>query len=265
LLKLKGMKMTQLWVMETRWLGKKKKLDQMLNSRLVDVQRKGKYIIWHFDSGFWIVNHLSMSGQWIYRDPLARITVHTRLSMIFCDADQKLVVDFVDPRKFGRLEVYDDAEFWGVKVQTKLSGLGPDTLADTITYEMLNDRIHKFTEAHPNWEIKPLLMEQTFLSGIGNIYASDICFLAGINPFKRASELTVQEIKNLEEAIPHVIKNAYDTGGSTIKTYKAPDGTKGWTEHMVYNMKYCRICKTLISKAPQSGRTTHWCSQCQPM
>jgi len=214
----------------------------------------------------YVINHLAMSGAWLFRNEMQRMTVHTRLAFRFTDPEgQHEFVDFTDPRHFGRLDFHSSEEFWGEKIQNKLGALGPDAIFDTITYQMLVDQTHKFTEKHPEWEIKPLLMEQQFLSGIGNYLASDICFLAGINPFKKAGELSVQDLKNLEESIPSVVKTSYEQGGSTIRTYKAPDGSSGYAQRMVYGQKYCRLCNTKISKCPQAGRTTHWCPKCQPM
>ena len=108
-------------------------------------------------------------------------------------------------------------------------------------------------------------MNQNFIAGIGNIYASEICFLAGVNPFKKSNNLTANDLQNLSEAISEVIKNAYALGGSTIRTYKDTNGEKGRTTHMVYGQKVCRLCSSAISKGPQNGRTTHWCSKCQKL
>jgi formamidopyrimidine-DNA glycosylase len=240
----------------------------MLGASLETVDRRAKNIIFTFSKDpdkFYVINHLAMSGGWLFRKLTEKSPIHTRLTLAFEKEGDSQAIDFVDPRHFGRLEFYTSEEFWSEKLQTKLSNFGPDALRDTITAEMLNQRIHDFTEVEPRWEIKTLLMDQNFIAGIGNIYSSEICFLAGINPFKLAIKLTQDEIKNLEEAIPEIIGAAYELGGTTIRTYKAPDGSRGWAERMIYGMKYCRLCKSAISKGPQSGRSTFWCSKCQPM
>lgn len=230
----------------------------------MSVNRKAKYIIFTFSKeadNFYIVNHLSLSGGWMIRPLTDRITIHTRLTLTFEKNGKGLAADFIDARHFGKLEFYYSKEFWGEKLQNKLSTFGPDTLTDSITYEILNQRIHTFVEDEPRLEIKSLLMEQTFLAGIGNIYASEICFLAGINPYRKATTLTQEEIHQLEEAIPAVIKTAYENNGSTIKT----TSKSNWTDRMVYGMKYCRLCNSPISKGPQAGRKTWWCPKCQSM
>jgi len=258
-----------LWVPDVRWRGKKKKLEAMLGSTVVSIDRKAKYIIFTFIDqkgiNFYIINHLSMSGGWLFREFTAKSSIYTRLTFEFCIDGNSQIVDFVDPRRFGRLEPYTSEEFWSVKIQEKLSSLGPDALNETISQEILNQRIHNFVELDPRWEIKPLLMDQTFISGIGNIYASEICFLAGINPFRRASDLSQEEIQNLVEAIPPIMQTAYKNGGSTISTYKSPNGKSGWTERMIYGQKCCRMCKSSVLKGPQMGRSTYWCSKCQAL
>jgi formamidopyrimidine-DNA glycosylase len=266
--KLSTWKVKKLSTHDLRWLGKRKKMEILLGSELISVNRKAKYLIFTFkklSDNYYIINHLAMSGGWLIRKPDEKMSIHTRVTLCFEKNDQLTTIDFVDARHFGRLDFYNSTEFWGEKIQSKLSNLGPDALSDQITVDILNQRIHDITEHEPNWEIKPLLMNQAFLAGIGNIYASEICFLSGISPFIRASNLTQEEIRQLEEAIPAVMKTAYENGGSTIRTYKSPDGKAGWAERMIYGRKYCRLCNTPISKGPQAGRSTYWCSKCQQM
>jgi len=265
--KLRGWKVNSLETPELRWFGKRKKMEVLLGSELVSIDRRAKYIIFTFSKGtdnFYIINHLSISGNWLIRDPRAKSSIHTRLTFSFSQdsfTQATKAIDFVDARHFGRLEFYNSTDFWSEKIQSKLSNLGPDTLNEIITSEILNQRIHNFVENDPRWEIKSLLMEQAFLAGIGNIYASEICFLAGINPYRKASTLTQDEIKQLEEAIPVVIKTAYKNNGSTIRSSKT---TKtNWIEHMIYGIKYCRLCNSPVSRGPQSNRTTYWCPKCQ--
>lgn len=260
--------MNGIWVPDPRWKGKGKKLEAIIGFRLSDIKRKAKYILFSFSRDgeiFWAINHLAMSGGWLIRKFDEKSPIYTRISISLMSEDQTLVLDFVDHRHFGKFDSYTNEEFWGEKIQKKLSSLGPDALTDDITIQVLNDQIHKFTENHPKLEIKPLLMEQTFLAGIGNIYASEICFLSGINPFRRANTLSQEELIQITQSIPHIMKSAYENGGSTIRTYKSPSGKSGWADRMIYGVKYCRICQKPISKGPQAGRTTYWCSNCQVM
>jgi formamidopyrimidine-DNA glycosylase len=201
-----------------------------------------------------------MSGGWSLRKKLPSIpSKYTRIEFKFENA----IVDFTDIRKFGKLDVYTTEEFYQEKIQSKFGSLGKDALVEEISLEYLAERIKEWKKKKE--EIKPLLMEQSFLAGIGNIYASDICFLAGVNPFRKAVDLSMEELTMIAQSIPQVLKAAYENGGSTIRTYKDTNGNKGWTEHMVYGLKKCRLCKGSLSKGPQNGRTTYWCPKCQKL
>ena len=239
----------------------KGKILVMTNSVLDQVSRKAKYLILQFSSSigsFYMTSHLAMTGSWMNRFKATLVPAHTRLSLRF----ENGTVDYVDPRKWGRIEIYTQEEFFkNEKLQAKFSDYGIDALTENITANWLYEKLSAMK--NKDAEIKPLLMNQNFIAGIGNIYACEICFLAGINPFKKISNLSAVDLQNLAEAIPEVIKNAYTLGGSTIRTYKDTNGEKGRTTHMVYGQKICRLCSSVISKGPQNGRTTYWCNKCQ--
>jgi formamidopyrimidine-DNA glycosylase len=256
---LKNKRLKDVSVLDYKW--KSKKFNLLLNTKLVGVSRLAKYLIFEFSDGlkkFYVKNHLAMSGSWVFRDRFDFSPLHTRLIWKFEDQ----IVDFVDTRRWGKIDILTQEEFFSEETQTALSRLGKDTLTEQITEKDLAEKISQLPK---DCEIKPLLMKQDFLAGIGNIYASESCFLAGISPFRKAKSLTVEELANLAEAIGHVMKSAYANGGSTIKTFKDANGRKGWVEHMVYGEKACRICKTAIAKGPQASRTTYWCPKCQLM
>jgi len=261
--KYKGKILIDSEIHDFKWKTKKKLLDLMTNSVLDQVSRKAKYIIFQFTSSigtFYLTSHLSMSGSWINRLKSTLAPTHTRMSLRF----ENGVIDFIDPRKWGRIEIYTQEDFFkNEKLQAKFSNYGLDALTENITSEWLYQKIQ--LEKNKEIGIKPLLMDQNFIAGIGNIYASEICFLAGINPFKKIKNLTAENLQNLSESISEVIKNAYTYGGSTIRTYKDTNGEKGKTVHMIYGQKICRLCKSIVSKGPQNGRTTYWCNKCQPI
>lgn len=260
--KYKGKILVDNEIHDFRWRSKKAKLDLLTNSTLQQVSRKAKYIIFEFSSAagtYFITNHLAMTGGWQHRLKLALVPNHTRMSFRF----ENGIVDFVDTRKWGRLEIYTQEEFFkNDKLQEKFSSYGADTLTEQITAEWLYQKISLFPDGD---EIKPTLMDQNFVAGVGNIYASDICFLAGINPFKKLGKLSANDLQNLSEAIPAVIKNAYQSGGSTIRTYVDTNGQKGATVHLIYGIKFCKLCNSPVSKCPQKKRTTYWCSKCQKL
>jgi formamidopyrimidine-DNA glycosylase len=259
----KNLKVTEISIYDKRYL--KKGIQQLHNCTLTSITRKAKYLIWEFQKEkerFYCVNHLAMTGSWIVRN-LSKIPMHSRFSFFFSVEQSGAILDFVDTRKWGKFDVYTSEEFWGnEKVQKKLSSLGPDALNESISVDYL---VKYFDDLKKPWEIKPLLMEQNFIAGIGNIYACEICFLADLDPTKEVKDLSLDEIFKLSEAIPAIIKRAYNNGGSTIKDYIKPDGSVGNDQatHFVYGKKVCLTCKSKIAKIAQCGRSTYWCKTCQ--
>ena len=203
---------------------------------------------------------MALSGTWQIREKRL-MPLHTLFSFIF-EAENPIFLDFIDPRKFGRFNVYSSEEFWeDKKVQKRLGEIGPDVLTEDISTDVWKERLGKFSSK----EIKPTLMEQSLVAGIGNIYASEICYVSGINPFRKIHLLTVNDVEVLATCAKMILKQAYEKGGSSIRNYVKPDGTKGIAQlnHYVYGQHNCRLCNTAISKAPQKGRTTYWCPKCQ--
>lgn len=225
------------------------------------MERKAKFILFEFSTPsqerFTAVNHLAMTGIWLFRK--SKMPLHSIFSLTF---SEDKTIDFVDKRKFGRFNVYKTDEFWSdKKLQRKFSDLGPDILSEESTPETFSGRVKKYQ----NWEIKPLLMEQNFVSGIGNIYASEICFLSGLNPFRKVSTLNVEEWEKIAVSAKLILQRAYEAGGSSIEDYQHPDGSLGraQNDHLIYNKRICGLCKSQISKSPQKSRITYWCPKCQ--
>ena len=237
-------------------------LKRLENCILTEVHRRAKYILFEFvnssDERLTAVSHMALSGSWQVRKS-ALPPLHTLFSFIF---DDNVVLDYVDPRKFGRFNVYSAEEFWkDKKVQERLSAFGPDVLTEDIPIEVWKERLSNYSDQ----EIKPALMEQNLVAGIGNIYASEICFLASINPFRKIQLLTVDDVERLAYSAKEILKQAYAKGGSSVRTFVKPDGSRGVAQegHYVYRRFRCPLCSSSISKAPQKTRTTYWCPKCQ--
>jgi len=248
---------------EPRYLSRQKKFNWLIGCTLNQVIRKAKYLIWQFSSEhkqIYCINHLAMTGTWNIRK--FKRSIYCRFSFEF---DNHVYLDFLDMRKWGKFDIFTSEEFYNEKIQNKLNELGKDALEEEITVTYLTQQLNSLKERRKIIEIKPLLMEQTFLSGIGNIYASEICFLSSINPFQNVKTLTSENIENLTEAINTVLNEAYKNGGSTIKNYTNVNGEKGNAQfhHMIYGLKTCRLCNSKVLKGPQENRTTFWCPNCQ--
>lgn len=213
------------------------------------LRRHGKYIICGLepmDSGseIWLVIHLRMTGRLYMLSAAEGVGRHTRLLL---SLDQGGALHFDDPRKFGRVLLTDNPLNITVK-------LGPDALH--ITEEEFCRRLQKNRRT-----LKPLLLDQSFVCGIGNIYTDEILFRAGIHPLTLSSSLNLSSKKNLYSAVVSVLVEAVSAGGANIDgVFKAGNFV---TQVYGRENKPCRNCGTPVVKIKVSQRGTHFCPLCQ--
>lgn len=251
---------------ESVWLGSKPEpwkspaaeIARALEGSRVDrVRRVGKHIVFDLHSTAdkssrqWIV-HLGMTGRMLVTAGETDLPKHTHLVAKLASGRE---LRFVDPRRFGRLEVR----------QAGFNGPGAEPL--TISREDFARLFHR--RAAP---IKALLLSQTLLHGVGNIYADESLFRAGIRPRRRANTLTRAELSRLHGALREVLQEAIAAGGSSVSDYVDADGEAGFfqLQHRAYGREgqpclKCKTlkCKTKIKKIVVAGRGTHYCPKCQ--
>src|ERR1017187_9719342 len=198
----------------------------------------------------WIV-HLGMTGRLLVTTPDAPVAAHTHARLTL-ESGREL--RFVDPRRFGRLDFHDLGRGKG------FSGPGAEPLtisADEFSALFRGRRL----------AIKAALLNQTLLAGVGNIYADEGLFRAGILPRKAAGRLTRAELERLRLALREVLEHAIKLGGSSVSDYVDADGVRGFfqLEHCVYQRtgQPCRVCQTAIRRIVVGGRSTHHCPHCQ--
>jgi formamidopyrimidine-DNA glycosylase len=221
-------------------------------ARVEHVRRVGKHIVFDLQAAGdkarwqWIV-HLGMTGRMLVANPDTEIPKHTHLVARLASGRE---LRFVDPRRFGRLEVR----------HSDFSGPGAEPLQ--INGDDFARLFHR--RAAP---IKALLLNQTLLHGVGNIYADESLFRAGVRPRRRANSLTRAELKQLHATLREVLKEAIAAGGSSVSDYVDADGEEGFfqLQHRVYGREGdpCLVCKTKIKKIIVAGRGTHYCANCQ--
>lgn len=205
-----------------------------------------------------LVVQLGMSGQFLYRAPGQRLDeadhVHAVWRIETRDGTGRLV--FRDPRRFGQLRAFPDPD----SLETHWHSLGPDAL--TIQPDALTTPLAGSTRA-----IKAALLDQSLLAGVGNIYADESLFSAGIRPDRPAGSLSSRELERLAHAIRGILSSAVAAGGSTLRDYTDADGRSGGyqTAHRVYARagRPCTVCATTLSVAWLGQRTTVWCPRCQ--
>lgn len=216
------------------------------------INRRAKYLVFTLDGDETLIIHLKMSGRLIVtnRDRPKDKHVHTIFSL---DNDKEL--RFWDMRKFGRVYLTREP-------QEVLGKLGPEPLESTFTVEKFKERLHGRSRA-----LKPLLLDQTFIAGVGNIYADESLFYAKIQPTRKADTLSKTEISQLHTSIQKALTLGIEREGASIELYVKPDGSKGDMQNAVMVFRRtghpCYDCGTPIERIVLGGRSTHFCPHCQ--
>ena len=232
-------------------------------ARIDCVHRIGKHIVFDLEKDSagknsakkktqWIV-HLGMSGRLLVNDSDVPIPAHTHANLRLSSGRE---LRFVDPRRFGRLSVVRSNE----DGSGGFSGPGSEPL--TISS---NEFAALFTGRKT--PIKAALLDQSLLHGVGNIYADESLFRAGIRPTRLAGKLKKEELTRLHKSVQTVLKQAIKLGGSSVSDYVDADGVAGFFQlrHKVYQRtgEPCCMCKTPIKRITLAGRSTHFCPKCQ--
>ena len=240
-----------------------------------DIQRRGKFLVFRLDD-YCLLVHLGMSGQLTYWDKTQRdderffVTVtglqqarqhsvdkHTHVSLYFADGN---AMHYRDIRQFGKWRLYrkdafhEAREFWQ---------LGLEPFDRSYTHPKFLERFRG-----RKLRIKSLLLNQSFVAGVGNIYADEALFEAGIHPERLAHSLSPDEKQRLFRAIPKVLRRGLKHGGTSFQNYLNAEGEAGTNQETlrVYGREgeECRRCQTLIVRIVVGQRGTHFCQTCQP-
>jgi formamidopyrimidine-DNA glycosylase len=260
-------------VIDAVWLGEKpeplkspaKEIAAVLErARIAKVRRVGKHIVFDLERaprngrgkphphGQWIV-HLGMTGRMQVAEPNDELLTHTHAVLKLRSGRE---LRFVDPRRFGRLAVVRLDE----KTAAGFAAPGDEPL------EAQADRFISLFRKR-NTPIKSALLNQKLLSGVGNIYADEALFRAGIRPRRRAASLTREQLRKLHSALKEVLNEAIAVGGSSINDYVDAEGREGFfqLQHRVYGREGepCLVCATPIKRVIIAGRSSHYCPHCQ--
>jgi formamidopyrimidine-DNA glycosylase len=257
---------------ESVWLGQKKEplkspaaeiASTLEHRRIASVRRMGKHIVFDLErngatqrgqklktskesAAQWIV-HLGMTGRLQVCEPQTEVEKHTHAILRLSSGRE---LRFVDPRRFGRLSV----------TKTKFDATG---------IEPLEIDLERFVSLFRGRKtpIKSALLNQKLLRGVGNIYADESLFRAGIRPRRRAATLTHEQLSKLHAAVKEVLKEAIALGGSSVSDYVDADGKEGFfqLQHRVYGREGepCLVCRTPIKRIVIAGRSSHYCPKCQ--
>jgi formamidopyrimidine-DNA glycosylase len=257
-------------VIDSVWLGQKPEplkspareiVAALEHNRIASVRRMGKHIVFDLDeknaratksastptAAQWIV-HLGMSGRLQVCEPEAEVLKHTHAILKLASGRE---LRFIDPRRFGRLSVARAGGF------------------DAGGIEPLEADLDRFLSLFRGRKtpIKSALLNQKLLRGVGNIYADESLFRAGLRPRRRASTITREQLGKLLTSVKEVLREAIALGGSTISDYVDANGEEGFfqLQHRVYGREGepCLVCKTPIKRIVIAGRSSHYCPKCQ--
>lgn len=245
----------------------RKELEWLIGKRIERLERLGKGIYFFLDDNKILHIHLRMTGHlllgnwemkenktWISKEKILQDKKNGFLRyMFFLDNGEQLALS--DPRKFAVVSLLSEKEF-----KNQLSKIGKDAL-------QIKKKEFVTLFKGKKKEIKPLLMDQSFLSGIGNIYAAEILFQAKIDPKKRANLLKESDFERIYDLMQVTLKKAVQLKGDSTSDYRLLNGEKGGYQnhHLVYNRKDlpCFVCQKKIKREVVGGRGTYFCSNCQ--
>ena len=225
-----------------------------LGATIKKISRRAKILIFELDNGVSIIFHLKLSGQLIFNGALNK---HTHLIFYFTDNTHLI---FNDLRKFAYVKLIKTNELPDF---IKKEGLGPEPLKKEFTLR----KFQALLEKKPNAKIKPWLMDQKNIAGIGNIYSAEILFAAGVHPFRKNNALKTAEIKKIFQNIKKILCQAIKYKGTSAENYLDAFGKEGsyFRRLKVYSQegKKCLKCQGEIKRIKISGRSAYFCPRCQ--
>ena len=255
-----------------RYRVNKNKLRKLIGLKIIKILRRSKYLLFIFEKNIVMIVHLGMTGKFFfinkenikyktsfyYKLDEAKDSKHNRLTF-FLSRNQKLIYN--DVRKFGFIKVLFKNE---LKKNNHLKDLGPEPLGSNFNFKYFKNYL-----LNRKRMIKNILMDQKFISGLGNIYANEVLFLSRVKPTKKTYLLKDSEIHKIIRNIKKTLKLAISFGGSSLKDFSSSDGKKGKFQQFfsVYGKKgeYCsnKNCKHKIVKIMIDNRATFYCNKCQ--
>ena len=246
----------EIYFPKLRWTIPQSALHELAHAkpRLAGMGRRGKYLIFQFSNGLGVLSHLGMSGQWLVDEPFESGR-HMHVVLRFGER----TLTYRDHRRFGMIDV---VELANLHEHPRLLTLGPEPLGEHFNADLLWPNFHRAKVPVKTW-----LMNAKNVVGVGNIYASEALYLAGIRPTIRASRVQKYRFTALVEVVRKVIGNAIDSGGTTLQDYRNADGEVGGFQErlQVYGRDNapCYRCGAPIVRVVIAQRSTFYCGACQ--
>lgn len=245
---------TLLWDRMVRHPSAEEFRSQLVGQGILELSRRGKYMIFSLTGGEVLIIHLKMTGSLLVKPDTAEPEKYVRAVL---HLDNGNAIHFRDLRKFGSMWLVPNASL-------VVGKLGPEPLEPDFTPRVLAERLEKRSVP-----IKALLCDQSFIAGIGNMYADEVLYAARIHPLRQGNRLTREEIERLHRVIQLILRAAIEDKGASVEDYFRPDGGVG-TAHFKFQVAHrlggelCPIHGTAIERIVVRGRGTYFCPKCQP-
>lgn len=230
-------------------------INNITNQEILNITRRGKFIVFELNN-YYLLSHLRMEGKYFFKTSKDILSKHEHVVFTL---DNNIELRYHDTRKFGRMYLIEKDKINDIP---PLNNLGKEPWDKELTIDYLKDKYK-----NKRLPIKTILLDQSIIVGIGNIYADEILFLSKISPYKKCNLLSTQELDNIITNTRIILEKAIEKGGTTIKTYTSVDGVHGlFQEELLVHGKdngICPVCGTKIVKDKINGRGTYYCSNCQ--
>lgn len=227
----------------------------LINNSFIDILRKGKWLIFKLND-YYLISHLRMEGKYFIKNKDDIIEKHEHVIIRFYDNTE---LRYHDTRKFGRMKLIKHDELDSCE-EIKKQGFEPGDINLTPSY-----LLEKFK--NKRLPIKTTLLDQSIISGLGNIYVDEVLFASNINPLRQANTITKDEAKRIIDSSAIIIKEAIKNGGTTIRSYTSSLGVTGhYQDYLKVHQRKglnCYNCNSIINKISVNGRGTYYCPKCQ--
>ena len=228
---------------------------ELIGRTFNDILRKGKWLIFDLN-GYYLISHLRMEGKYFIKNINDKIEKHEHVIFTF---DDNTTLRYHDTRKFGRMKLLKKEDMKDcIEIQKQGLEPGDKNLDGKYLLEKFKNK---------RLPIKTTLLDQTIISGLGNIYADEVLFKSNINPLKKTNKITLDEANKICIASKEIIQKAIECGGTTIRSYTSSLGVKGnYQDYLCVHSrenKKCKVCNNLIKRIVVNGRSTYFCPKCQ--
>lgn len=225
------------------------------NQTINDIERRGKWLILVLDD-YYLLSHLRMEGKYFLKDSTIDINKHEHVIFRFSDNEE---LRYQDTRKFGKMLLISKED---LEETRPIKELGYEPWDNRLNIKYLKDKFSK-----KRLPIKTVLLDQSIITGLGNIYADEVLFLSSVNPLVKACNLKDKELQSIIENSKKVLEKAISEGGTTIRSYTSDEGITGRFQNSLYvhqrEKEKCLTCGSTIEKIKVGGRGTYFCPKCQ--